>query len=747
LSELINPYHRDQPPEDGALFYGRDDALLWIEQQLLFNRRLLILYGPARIGKTALTRTLPRALVGHVACLYFACRPHQGEDLPGVLAALAADIQQQLADQGMALPAAPETADDPVAALTSLLQQAVAATHSQLLLVFDDAHALESASGDLTLNSFFDILAAWLGTVTGLRLLVTLSTPAYHQLAHSLRSGAEVLRLGPLTSDAAQQLVTRPAQGLIRFDAGAVKRIADITSNHPYYLHIFGYALFNRCAREGMISQADVDAVLEELLSQPDQRFQALWDECSDPERAALMAISSLKAAHGLVTHQEVVNTVRRFDPDAPAQTLLGALEALTDREVLVRMGASSCRFSVTLFRYWVDRHFEPASVLGHVDWDRPTTRADARDELAASEGAPRRWGVGHWVIGGLSTTALFGLALWAMILTGTGLPLLRAPTPTAPPTSRSVAANLPTSTPTLTPIPLTPTPTNPVVITRTLPAIVFRAHNVGGSGDLPNWQIFVMNADGSNRQRITNDGNEDITPVWSPDGKRIAFVGRIEDNRDIFVMNLDGTGLANLTNHPANDWTPAWSPDGRQILFSSNRLGYWELFAVNADGSGVQQVAESAAGSLSPVYSPDGQTIVFSSKNGDNWNIYSMPAPGTSPEGGQPQPPRQLTSATGNELAPSVSPRGDRIAFETNRDGNYEIYVMNADGSNQQNLTNSASSDEHGAVWSPDGKRILFYSNRTGNWDIFVMSDTGKSAVNLTHTPDVDEQEPVWRP
>jgi TolB protein len=744
---LTNPYHRDQPVENGALFYGRDDALLWIEQQLLFNRRLLILYGPALIGKTALTRTLPRALVGHVACLYFSCQPHQGEDLPSVLADLAADIQQQLTAQGMVLSAAWEMTDDPVAGLTNLLQQAVAATHSQLLLVFDDAHALESATGDLTLNSFFDVLAAWLGAVTGLRLLVTLSTPAYHQLAHSLRSGAEVLRLGPLSSDAAQQLITRPAQGLIRFDAGAVKRIADITSNHPYYLHLFGYALFSRCARAGMITQADVDAVLEELLSQPNQRFQALWDESTAPERAALMAISGLKAAHGLVTHQEVVNYVRRFDPQTSAQALLGALEALTDREILVRMGASSYRFGVTLFRYWIDRHFEPASVLTQVDWDRPSARPGTGDEPEASNGVRRRWGVGHWVIGGLSSTALAGLALWALILTGTWLPQLRAPTPTAPPTSRSVAVSLPTATPTLTPIPLTPTPTNPVVITRTLPALVFRARNVGGSGDLPNWQIFVMNADGGNRQRITNDSYEDITPVWSPDGRRIAFVGRIEDNRDIYVMNLDGSGLANLTNHPANDWTPAWSPNGRQIVFSSNRLGYWELFSVNADGSDVRQIAESAGGSLSPVYSPDGQTIAFSGKSGDNWNIHTMPAPGTSPEGSQPQPPRQLTSAVGNELAPSFSPRGDRIAFETNRDGNYEIYVMNADGSNQRNLTNSPSSDEHGAVWSPDGKRILFYSNRTGNWDVFVMSDTGKNAVNLTNTPDVDEQEPVWRP
>ena len=84
---------------------------------------------------------------------------------------------------------------------------------------------------------------------------------------------------------------------------------------------------------------------------------------------------------------------------------------------------------------------------------------------------------------------------------------------------------------------------------------------------------------------------------------------------------------------------------------------------------------------------------------------------------------------------------------FESNRDGNAEIYVMNADGSNQRNVSNSPSVDDHGPVWSPDGKRILFYSGREGNWDLFLMTDDGRNVINLTDTPDVDEQEPAWRP
>jgi TolB protein len=71
----------------------------------------------------------------------------------------------------------------------------------------------------------------------------------------------------------------------------------------------------------------------------------------------------------------------------------------------------------------------------------------------------------------------------------------------------------------------------------------------------------------------------------------------------------------------------------------------------------------------------------------------------------------------------------------------------MNADGSNQRNLSNLPYADEHGPVWSPDGHRLLFYSNREGNWDVFVMAATGENVLNLTRTPDVDEQAPTWRP
>jgi hypothetical protein len=760
LSTLVNPYHAGRPIEGPTMFFGRDDALIWVEQQLTVDRRFLIVYGPHLIGKTSLVRRLPEVLPEYVHCLYFECKPHQGEPLSRVLAALAGILAHQLMSQGLASPHQVDTAADSATAVKSLLRQATTALDGgRLLLVLDDAHRLAGDDAS-SLDSFFDFLTTLLAEVPTLHLLLTLSDLDYERLTHPLLTGAMTFRLGPFSSDAAQQLIIRPAQGALRFDAGVVKRIADINSKHPYYLHLFCYTLYNRCAREGWVNQSDVDAVLEEVLALPNERFEAIWGQSNQAERAALAAMAGLKGAHGPIIRQEVVNYLRRFAPAVVPQTILDALESLADRGVLVRMGALSYRFAVHLFRYWLDRHTDPADVLAGVDWDRLSARLstlstgegieavvslDTREVPAEGEQDVRRgWDLGRLSILGLTGTALIGMALLALAFTGV-LPLgAVAPTPTATPAHIASGFVAPTPTATPTPAP-TPTPTRPLVVARTLPAIVYMARGFAGNGDPPTWQIFVMNADGTNRQRRTESNADDITPAWSPDGRRVAFVSQRDGNREIYVMNANGTGLVNTTQHPAEDWTPAWSPDGKRIAFSSNRQGNWEIFIVNADGSGLRQITNDGAGSMSPVWSPDGQTMAYASKRGEGWEIYTMPAPDA--QGQVTGERRRLTFSEGNDLSPLFSPSGDRIAFESNREGNVEIYVMSADGSNQKNLSNQPYADDHGPVWSPDGQRLVFYSNREGNWDLFVMTDTGEDVVNLTNTPNLDEQAPGWRP
>jgi hypothetical protein len=166
LSTLVNPYHAGPPVEGPTMVFGRDDALIWVEQQLTVDRRFLIVYGPDLIGKTSLVRRLPDVLPEYVHCLSFDCKPHQGEPLSRVLAALAGILAHQLMSEGLASPHQVDTAADSGTAVKSLLRQATTALDAgRLLLVLDDAHRL---AGDDTSSpdSFFDFLTTLSDSLT-----------------------------------------------------------------------------------------------------------------------------------------------------------------------------------------------------------------------------------------------------------------------------------------------------------------------------------------------------------------------------------------------------------------------------------------------------------------------------------------------------------------------------------------------------------------------------------------------------
>jgi TolB protein len=496
------------------------------------------------------------------------------------------------------------------------------------------------------------------------------------------------------------------------------------------------------------------------LLALPNKEFQIIWNQSTWAEQTALTALAGRRGAHGPITRQEVVNYLRRFDPGVVPEVILDALESLADRGVLVRMGALSYRFAVDLFRYWLDRHTAPAKVLAGANWnqlDMQLAMRSASEEAGVAEALPsaretadedvvkRKWGLGTLSIVGLTGTALIGLVLLALAFSGMLPSSTTEPTPTAG-QLQATTDGFVLPTPTAPPTPVTtPTPTRPLVVAHSLPAIAYMARGATEGTPLSNWQLFVMDADGTNREQRTESGADNIMPIWSPNGQRIAFVSQRDGNRDIYLINRDGTGLTNLTQHPAEDWTPAWSPDGQRLAFSSNRQGNWEIFVTNADGTNMRQITSDGAGNLSPVWSADGQTMAYSSKRDGNWEIYAMPAPDS--QGQVTGAPRRLTFSEGNDLSPLFAPQGDLLAFESNRDGDVEIYVMNADGSNQQNLTRLSYADDHGPVWSPDGQWLMFYSNRGGNWDLFIMTAAGERVVNLTNSPDIDEQAPTWRP
>jgi TolB protein len=255
------------------------------------------------------------------------------------------------------------------------------------------------------------------------------------------------------------------------------------------------------------------------------------------------------------------------------------------------------------------------------------------------------------------------------------------------------------------------------------------------------NNEIFTIRADGSDRQQLTSEPGRDAGPAWSPDASRIAFYAHWPDETtwSIYVMDADGSNLGQLTNTQGVwDNSPAWSPDGDQIAFAREypTQGYRaEVWVMNADGSDSHQIA-STLGS-GPEWSPDGSEIVFYSDRDGNSEIYVMDADGANI--------RRLTDTPAPEYWPDWSPDGTQIVFRSDRDGNAEIYKMDADGSDPVRLTDHSAEDSR-PDWSPDGSEIAWSSFRDGNYEIYLMSADGTNQRRLT-TTSVHAIQPDWKP
>ncbi|RKU11314.1 hypothetical protein C6502_08035 [Candidatus Poribacteria bacterium] len=127
--------------------------------------------------------------------------------------------------------------------------------------------------------------------------------------------------------------------------------------------------------------------------------------------------------------------------------------------------------------------------------------------------------------------------------------------------------------------------------------------------GNIPAYEIYVMDADGKNQLNLTNNLGDDRSPSWSPDGKRITFVSERVDrderpHRDIYVMDANGKNQQRLTNNPKHDdWQPSWSPDGKQIVFHSNREGNYDIYVMDADGGNQQRLTNNPHSDVSPAW------------------------------------------------------------------------------------------------------------------------------------------------
>lgn len=251
------------------------------------------------------------------------------------------------------------------------------------------------------------------------------------------------------------------------------------------------------------------------------------------------------------------------------------------------------------------------------------------------------------------------------------------------------------------------------------------------------NLEVYTMLIDGSGQTRLTINDVDDGAVAISHDGHWIAFDSSRDGNYEVYKMKINGQEQTRLTNDVSLDSEPAWSPDNRKIAFEStwNCQQGVQIFVMNADGTDATPLTECGAyHDLYPSWSSDGSQIVFCSNRDGNCEIYIMDADGDNQQ--------NITNSLTFDGSPEWSPVGNQIAFNSDRDGNMEIYVMNSDGSNVIRLTDNSATDGN-PHWSFDGTWIFFQSDRDGNQEIYRMDSNGENVIRLTYNETEDLLSP----
>jgi TolB protein len=209
---------------------------------------------------------------------------------------------------------------------------------------------------------------------------------------------------------------------------------------------------------------------------------------------------------------------------------------------------------------------------------------------------------------------------------------------------------------------------------------------------------LYIMKIYGSELKKVFSAEVPLDQPAWSGDGENIAFIKDMGSRTEIWIVNSKGGNPVQVTGNDYRDERPVFSPDNKKLLFMSNREGTYRIYVMNIDGSEVSKIVTPSNTSSNhlvfPVWSPDGTKIAYSENNLQNRKAQIMVLTLAD------QNLSVLTEQGGRNENPCFSPDGSKIVFQSERDGNFEIYSMNYDGSNPVRLTDSAGWDGW-AVWA----------------------------------------------
>jgi len=249
-------------------------------------------------------------------------------------------------------------------------------------------------------------------------------------------------------------------------------------------------------------------------------------------------------------------------------------------------------------------------------------------------------------------------------------------------------------------------------------------------------YRLEVADADGEGVQVALRSNEPIISPSWSPDGTKVAYVSFEQRKPVVYVQDLVTRKRTVVANYKGSNSAPAWSPDGSRLAVALSRDGLTQIYSVSANGGNLKRLTNTSGIDTEPRFSPDGQSIYFTSDRSGGPQIYRMSANG----GGA----QRITFSGDYNISPRVSPDGKTLAYISRRGGQFQLFVLDLSNAQEQRLSDTVKDES--PSFSANGKYIMYATEAGRRGTLAVVSVDGRVKQRLT-TQAGDIREPTWGP